>query len=324
MPEAALATPTRQPILARLEELREFAKTDEHRKASIEDQAKIEEQIEALIDRARKEYAASEDLYHAHTADRVYRGPIIAADEKTTTQQDGWMSVVHQNENLATLPEVGSHTAAVYTELGQKAAVISEPTGPQLVDRLKAEGFEEEADDYGERLKHQALAEYEKEAGEEHRLGMAAAMPEDRMERQREEEAQDYGIQLAEDEGIAKATARLNSGDQDREPIAIKLTDEQGRLLVSAEYPNDLKAQTHALYDLFENGKPIDLMHESVQLDYSSDIKGFFASLDRDEKPALDAKLVQLRSEEERSKLPPSKEKEKEYVRERSRDRERG
>jgi hypothetical protein len=77
---------------------------------------------------------------------------------------------------------------------------------------------------------------------------------------------------------------------------------EQTKLLLSAEYPNNTQQQTTALYNIYSGNAPVDVMNESVALDYSEDQKSFFATLDKDEKPALDAKLTQLQTEKERAK----------------------
>ena len=93
-----------------------------------------------------------------------------------------------------------------------------------------------------------------------------------------------------------------------KEAIAIGLTEEQARLLLSSEYPNDIRARTTALYNIVVEGQSVDIMHESVALDYEHNIKQFYASLDRDERPALEQKLNQLVADNRRAAQPKNKE----------------
>jgi hypothetical protein len=92
-----------------------------------------------------------------------------------------------------------------------------------------------------------------------------------------------------------------------KEPIAVRLTEEQTKLLLSAEYPNNSQQQTTALYNIYSGSEPVDVMNESVALDYSENEKSFFATLDKNEKPALDAKLTQLQAEKQRATAPAEK-----------------
>lgn len=87
---------------------------------------------------------------------------------------------------------------------------------------------------------------------------------------------------------------------EERESIAVELTEEQTKLLLSAEYPNDGASQKTALNNIYDGADKVSVMNESVLLDYSHDQKTFFAELERDEKPALDAKLTQLQADRER------------------------
>jgi hypothetical protein len=107
-------------------------------------------------------------------------------------------------------------------------------------------------------------------------------------------------------------------GDKDREPIAVKLTEEQTKLLLSSEYPNDGRTQTTTLAAIYSGEDEVNIMDESVQLDYSEDEKTFFAILERGEKPALDAKLTQLQqdrmrdnAEQEKAQDPRQKERQR-------------
>ncbi len=89
--------------------------------------------------------------------------------------------------------------------------------------------------------------------------------------------------------------------------IAVSLTEEQARLLISTEYPNDIRAQTTALYNIVVKGRPVDIMHESIALDYEQNLKQFYASLDRAEKPILEHRLTQLLANERRAHQPRKK-----------------
>lgn len=86
------------------------------------------------------------------------------------------------------------------------------------------------------------------------------------------------------------------------EPTAVHLTEEQTKLLLASEYPNDARKQTIALAAIYSGKNQINIMEESIQLDYSEDEKTFFAILRQDEKPTLDAKLTQLQNERMRDK----------------------
>jgi hypothetical protein len=97
-------------------------------------------------------------------------------------------------------------------------------------------------------------------------------------------------------------------GDSDKEPIALALTEEQARLLISAEYPNDIRAQTTALYDVVVQGKSVDVMNESVALDYEHNIKQFYVALDRSERPSLEQKLNLLVAENRKAVQPKARE----------------
>ena len=104
-----------------------------------------------------------------------------------------------------------------------------------------------------------------------------------------------------------------------KEPIALKLTEEQVQLLVSNEYPNDPEKASQSVYKLIRDGAPVNILKESVQLDYSEDIKGFFARLDEAERPALLSKIQDLEKQDEREKRAPEQQRQKA----RSKDRER-
>ena len=82
----------------------------------------------------------------------------------------------------------------------------------------------------------------------------------------------------------------------------MRLTEEQTKLLLSAEYPSNSQQQTTALYNVYSGNAPVDVMNENVALDYSEDEQSFFATLDENEKPALDQKLTQLLAEKQQER----------------------
>jgi fido (protein-threonine AMPylation protein) len=87
-----------------------------------------------------------------------------------------------------------------------------------------------------------------------------------------------------------------------KEPIAVRLTEDQAKLLLSAEYPDDAPQQTAALYNVYNGGDDVNVMGDSVALDYSPEQKALYAALSREEKPALDQKLTQLRADNDRTR----------------------
>lgn len=110
---------------------------------------------------------------------------------------------------------------------------------------------------------------------------------------------------------------------QPKEPIAVRLTGEQTRLLVTNEYPNNVQAQNQALYEITNSDSTVAVLKDTVHLDYSEEDKTYFASLDKDAKPGLDQKLTQLQAEQDRRRQPPPQERERGRQRERTKDYER-
>jgi hypothetical protein len=88
----------------------------------------------------------------------------------------------------------------------------------------------------------------------------------------------------------------------EHEAIAVRLTEEQTKLLLSNAYPDSSRAQTTALYNIYTANDDVNVMNEAVKLDYSDDQQSFFATLHRDEKPALDQKLTELQAQVEQEK----------------------
>lgn len=87
-----------------------------------------------------------------------------------------------------------------------------------------------------------------------------------------------------------------------KEPIAVRLTEDQAKLLLSAEYPNDAIQQDQALADIQSGARAIDVMNIRVGLDYSEELGTYFATLAVEEKPALDQKLTQLQAESQQAR----------------------
>lgn len=118
----------------------------------------------------------------------------------------------------------------------------------------------------------------------------------------------DTALKARQEASIEDTQHEAIAGDTEKETIALALTEEQARLLISSEYPNDIRARTTALYNIVVEGKSVDVMHESVALDYEHNIKQFYAALDRDERPALEQKLTQLVAENRKIAQPKAKE----------------
>lgn len=106
--------------------------------------------------------------------------------------------------------------------------------------------------------------------------------------------------------------------------IAVRLTEDQIKLLLSSEYPNDGQKQNTALANIYNGDEEINVFNETVQLDHSDDEQTYFAILEQNEKPALDAKLTQLQRVQEREKEAQQEAqdpRQRERTRERSRER---
>ena len=84
----------------------------------------------------------------------------------------------------------------------------------------------------------------------------------------------------------------------DKHPVAVLLTGEQARLLIADAHPNNPPAQARALFAITNTEEPVTVLNGSVSLDYSNDAPGYFAVLDKNAKPALDQKLIQLQTRE--------------------------
>jgi len=120
-----------------------------------------------------------------------------------------------------------------------------------------------------------------------------------------------------------KTTIAEDGRITERPTIAVSLTEEQVKLLLSAEYPQDGQKQNTALNEIYA-GKPIPIERESILLDRSIDSKEFFAKLEANEKPALDAKLTQLQIDKERSNQTTYKTNDRQYERQYSPSHSRG
>jgi hypothetical protein len=76
-----------------------------------------------------------------------------------------------------------------------------------------------------------------------------------------------------------------------RKTVALSLTEEQARLLLVAEYPNDVPAVYRGMFEITNLDTSVNIMNESVALDYEEDRKIFYAEMEREEKPAFLEKL---------------------------------
>jgi N12 class adenine-specific DNA methylase len=81
--------------------------------------------------------------------------------------------------------------------------------------------------------------------------------------------------------------------------IAVRLTEEQTKLLLSAKYPDNTRQQISALNSIYTGSAPVNVMNDTIALDYSDAQKSFFATLDKDLKPTLDQALTQLQAEKQ-------------------------
>jgi N12 class adenine-specific DNA methylase len=81
-----------------------------------------------------------------------------------------------------------------------------------------------------------------------------------------------------------------------RTPIAVHLTLAQATLLLSAEYPDNTQQQNRALHCIYSGCEAVNVMHDSVALDYSDNRKSFFATLDNTHKATFDKTLTTLQA----------------------------
>jgi DNA/RNA non-specific endonuclease/Zeta toxin len=97
-----------------------------------------------------------------------------------------------------------------------------------------------------------------------------------------------------------------------RDAIAVRLTEEHVKLLLSSDYPDNSQQQTTALYNIFSGKENVETLGGRVGLDYSDEQGTFFGILRSDDKPLLDKRLTELQTERQPNRIP-----------DRSRDRER-
>lgn len=76
--------------------------------------------------------------------------------------------------------------------------------------------------------------------------------------------------------------------------IALDLTEEQARLLIADQHPNDIRSQATALYNVTVKEQPISVLQGQAALGYSAEQNKFYASLDRHKQPALQKQLGRL------------------------------
>jgi len=120
-----------------------------------------------------------------------------------------------------------------------------------------------------------------------------------------------YGneVQVVNDDSIrseSEAIEEVVKADgmtMEREPqkIALDLSEDYARLLVNNAYPNNIRSQAQAMYDVAVQGKPLELNTlglDNVQLHYSEEVNQFYASIEPDRKPALEKTLGRLVSQQ--------------------------
>lgn len=88
----------------------------------------------------------------------------------------------------------------------------------------------------------------------------------------------------------------------DATPIAVILTADQTRHLIEEAHPHDVRAQAKAMHDITNTMNTVTVLNNTVSLDYSDNVPGYFAVLDKDAKPALDQKLTQLQAKQDRER----------------------
>lgn len=90
-------------------------------------------------------------------------------------------------------------------------------------------------------------------------------------------------------------------------PVAIALTEQQARLILASEYPNDRQAQNAALAAMKNEGKPVEIMEARADLDY--DQKGFYyATVDQADQSAVEQHVRDLEANAKSQPQKPSPE----------------
>jgi hypothetical protein len=72
-----------------------------------------------------------------------------------------------------------------------------------------------------------------------------------------------------------------------RQQIALSLTEEQARLLVTAQHPNDAAAVARGMYQITNLDNSVKIMSETATLNYDKDRNLFYAELEKEHKPAF-------------------------------------
>jgi zeta toxin len=72
-----------------------------------------------------------------------------------------------------------------------------------------------------------------------------------------------------------------------RQRVALSLTEEQARLLLTAQHPSDAPAVARGMYQITNLDNSVSIMGDTATLSYDKDRQVFYAELDRENKPAL-------------------------------------
>lgn len=229
------------------------------------------EQERLATQRNQEEKMPDTDLINAPIA--APRQPV----EASSAEHDPELTEFEVNEEIAEAQSVDRDELSA-EDHAAAASFLDEELTP--TDGLSAQAFDE--------AQNRAS---QSEAGKAREATVAGLTEHQRLADQKNEPVED----------ATKENDRDKGNFDSKEPIAVRLTEEQTKLLLSAEYPNNSQQQTTALYNIYSGNEPVDVMNERVALDYSEDEKSFFATLDKNEKPALDAKLTQLQAEKQRA-----------------------
>ncbi len=121
------------------------------------------------------------------------------------------------------------------------------------------------------------------------------------------------------DKAVTEARTELTAA-QGSNRVAVPLSADQVRQLLRAEYPYDRKLQDENLRRLFETEQQISILGGKVELDYQIRSGAPYAEIDITDKPLLDNRLRELT---EKTRRQQSERSERQYDRNRNRDKER-
>jgi N12 class adenine-specific DNA methylase len=96
-----------------------------------------------------------------------------------------------------------------------------------------------------------------------------------------------------EKEAVAKAYELVNL-PAPQERIAVNMTKQHSELCIADEHPGEPTAQATALYTMVVKGEAVTIMNGSVDLRYDQKTEQLYASLNPDDKPALQRHVKRL------------------------------